>query len=131
VHEKHPNISVVGRSLGSGVAVYLASNRNVDNLVLATPYDSIENIAKKSFPIFPISLLLRDKFNSASRVQSITAKTLVILAENDEVVHRENSDALIAQFPSDKVTVKVIQGTNHNSVGLSPTYCELIGGFIE
>ena len=57
VHEKYPNISVIGRSLGSGVAVYLASARKVDKLVLVTPYDSIENVAKKSFPIFPISLL--------------------------------------------------------------------------
>jgi pimeloyl-ACP methyl ester carboxylesterase len=130
VHEKHPNISVVGRSLGSGVATYLASARKVDRLVLVTPYDSIENVAKKRFPIFPISLLLKDKFNSLPRVRSITAKTLVILAENDEVIPRENSDALIAQFPSDQVAIKVIHGTAHNSIGLSPAYFELIGGFL-
>ena len=131
VHEKSPNISVVGRSLGSGVAVYLASVRKVDRLVLVTPYDSIENVAKKSFPIFPISLLLRDKFNSASRVQSITAKTLIILAENDEVIPLENSDALIAEFPSDQVTIKVIYETSHNTIGFSPAYFELIGSFYE
>lgn len=130
VHEKYPNISVVGRSLGSGVAVYLASTRKVDKLVLVTPYDSIENVAKKSFPIFPISLLLTDKFNSVSRVQSITAKTLVIVAENDEVIPRANSDALIAQFPSDQVITNIIQRTNHNTIGLSPAYFELIGGFL-
>lgn len=66
-----------------------------------------------------------------SRVQSITAKTLIILAENDEVIPRENSDALIAEFPSDQLVTKVIQGTNHNTIGLSPTYFELIGGFDE
>lgn len=131
VHQNHPNISLVGRSLGSGVAAYLASTRKVERLVLVTPYDSIENVAKKRFPIFPISLLLKDKFNSSARVPSIGAKTLVILAENDEIIPRESSDALIAEFPSDQVIVKVIHEATHNSVGSSPVYAELIGGFCE
>jgi pimeloyl-ACP methyl ester carboxylesterase len=130
VHEKYPNISVVGRSLGTGVAVYLASVRKVERLVLITPYDSIENVASKHFPFFPISLLLKDKFDSASRVPRVTAKTLVILAESDEVIPRGNSDALIAQFPSDQVVVKVIQGANHNSIEFSPEYFELIRMFL-
>lgn len=130
VSQKHASISVIGRSLGTGVAVYLASVRNVDRLVLITPFDSIENVAKKQFPIFPISLLLKDKFDSVSRVPNVKAKTLVIIAENDEVIPRQNSDALIAQFPADQVIVKVIGRATHNSIGYSPEYFDLIGGFL-
>ena len=130
IREKHANISVIGRSLGSGVAVYLAANRKVDKLVLVTPYDSIENVAKKRFPIFPISLLLQDKFNSASRVQNITAKTLVILAENDEVIPRANSYALTARFPPQQLEIKVVLGTTHDSIGRSPEYFDIITGFL-
>ncbi len=126
IRDKHQNISVIGRSLGSGVAVYLAANRKVDKLVLVTPYDSIENVAKKNFPIFPVSLILKDRFDSALRIPNVEARSIVILADNDEVIPRANSDVLIARFPSDQVTVKVIDGTNHNSIGTSQTYFDAV-----
>ncbi len=131
IREKHANVSVIGRSLGSGVAVYLASNRKVDKLVLVTPYESIENIAKKRFPIFPVSLILQDKFDSASRVQNIRAKTIAIEAENDEVIPRANSDALTARFSAGQVVVKVVDGTNHNSIGMAQEYFDLVVGFLK
>ena len=48
----HSSISVVGRSLGSGVAMFLAATRNAERMVLITPYDSIAKLAQSSFPIF-------------------------------------------------------------------------------
>jgi pimeloyl-ACP methyl ester carboxylesterase len=131
VHTKFSNISVVGRSLGSGVAVHLASVRKVDKLILITPYDSIENVAKKHFPIFPIGLLLKDKFDSASRVKDLTAKTLILIAENDRTIPRENTDNLVQQFPSDQVVVKTLAGTNHDSITSGAEYLRLIRGFLD
>lgn len=130
VHAKFPNVTVIGRSLGSGVAVYLASVRKVDKLILITPYDSIENVAKKHFPIFPIGLLLKDKFDSASRVKDLTAKTLILIAENDKTIPRENTDLLVQQFPSDKVVVKTLAGTNHDSITSGAEYLKLISDFL-
>lgn len=131
IRDKYRTISVIGRSLGSGVAVYLAANRKVDKLVLVTPYDSIENVAKKSFPIFPVSLILQDRFDSAQMIPNVDAGSLVILAENDQVIPRANSDALIARFPIDQVTVKVIDRTDHNSIGLSQFYFDEVVGFLK
>ena len=130
VREKHPGIAVVGASLGSGVAVYLASARKVDRLVLVAPFDSIENLARARFPLLPISLLLKDKFDSAARVPGITAKTLVVIAGNDEMIARERSDALVARFPADQVRVEIIDGATHNSIAESPRYLQLIAGFL-
>ncbi len=132
VHAKYPNVSVIGRSLGTGVAVYLASMRKVDKLVLGTPYDSIENVAKIRFRFFPISLLLQDKFDSVSRARNITAKTLVILAENDSLIPRANSEALIAQFPPDQIVTKTIKGSTHGSIEISNgrEYYDLLAGFL-
>jgi uncharacterized protein len=45
VHAQYPNITVVGRSLGSGVAVHLASQRPISRLILVTPYDNILKLA--------------------------------------------------------------------------------------
>ncbi|MFQ5983707.1 MAG: alpha/beta hydrolase, partial [Woeseiaceae bacterium] len=60
IHSRHKDVSVIGRSLGAAVATYLASVRDVQRLVLVTPFDSIENVAKGAFPIFPVSLLIKD-----------------------------------------------------------------------
>lgn len=131
VQKGHANIAVVGRSMGTGVAVYLASVRKVDKLVLVTPYDSIENVAKHQFPYFPISLLLKDKFDSTSRVKDVSAKSLLIIAEKDEVIPRQNSDTLTAQFPAGQATVQIINGATHNSIGFSREYSELLASFLK
>jgi len=47
VHSQHPNILVIGRSLGSGIAVQVASQRPVARLVLITPYDGLKDIAAR------------------------------------------------------------------------------------
>jgi fermentation-respiration switch protein FrsA (DUF1100 family) len=130
VRAKHANISVIGRSLGSGVAVYLASVKDVKKLVLITPYDSVENVAKKQFPIFPISFLLRDKFTSSARAKDVKAPVLIVVAERDEVIPRENTDALIASFPASQGIVEVVPGATHNSIGTSEQYLDRLRSFL-
>ncbi len=131
VHERFANISVVGRSLGTGVAVYLSSMRKVDKLILLTPYDSIENVAKSHFPLFPISLLLKDKFDSASRVKDVTAQTLILVADKDQTIPRESTDNLIRRFPTEKVTVKILKNTTHDSITYGSEYTDLISEFLS
>lgn len=116
VRRTHAKVAVIGQSLGSGVAMYLASQRDLDKLVLLTPYDSVENVAKKNFPLFPVSLLLKHKFDSAGRAPAIKVPALVILAQHDELIPRANSEALIAAFRLVPPKVKVVPGTTHNSV---------------
>lgn len=128
--QKHQHVSVIGRSLGTGVATCVAAARKVDKLVLVTPFDSIVNVAKKSYRIFPVSLLLKDRFDSASRVSQITARTLVLVAEHDEVIPRESSDALIARFPAGQATVVVFKGASHNTISESPEYARLLSRFL-
>jgi uncharacterized protein len=130
VKGRHADIAVIGASLGTGVAVYLASLRKVDRLVLVTPFDSIANVAQEKLRLFPIAILLRDKFDSASRVRSVSAKTLVLIAEQDEMIPRARSDALVARFPEGQARVEVIRGATHNSIAAYPAYLNLIGVFL-
>jgi len=60
----HTSISLMGRSLGSGVAVYLASKRDIDKLFLLTPYDSLAEVAQTHYPYFPVKYLIKDPFES-------------------------------------------------------------------
>ncbi len=126
----YTNISVIGRSLGSGVATYLATVRDIDRLILVTPFDSIENVAKKAFPMMPVSLLLKDKFDSAGRVADIDAPVLIVTAENDEVIAKRHSDALAEAFPDTQVTVEMIPDTGHNTIDMSPRYARVLSLFL-
>jgi len=130
VRDRHSNISVIGRSLGGGVATYLAAARPVAKLVLVAPFDSIVNVARKTFAVFPVSLLLKDRFDSVARVGDIRCPTLVILAEFDEVIPRQHSEALIAIFPDSQVTVTVISGATHNTIDADDAYVTEIGAFL-
>nr|WP_319588188.1 alpha/beta hydrolase [uncultured Desulfobulbus sp.] len=125
---EHSKIVVIGRSLGSGVAVYLASQRPVARLVLVTPYDSIQGLATRQFPYLPVHWLLLDKFESGKYAPKVTAPTLVIAAEHDEVIPRASTEALCTRFSGGVAALKVVGGTGHNTISESPAYIALMQG---
>lgn len=127
---RHQLISVIGRSLGTGVATMLASTRAIHKMALITPYDSIENIAQDRYPIYPIFILLNDKFDSASRVKDIDSQTLIILAENDVIVPYKRSAELIKTFPSSQVRVEIIKNADHITLSHKDRYYSLLSEFM-
>jgi len=131
IHEKHKKIYAMGRSLGTGVVAYLASKRNIEKMVLVSPYDSIKSVAQNRFPIFPIFMLLKDKYDSINRVDNIKAKTMILIAENDEVIPKKHSLRLINKFPSEQIIVKTILGTGHNDISYKMEYYEHLNSFLE
>ena len=127
----HKQISVMGRSLGTGVATFLASSRDVAKLALITPYDSILHIAQDQYPIYPISLMLKDQYNSISYVKKIKSPALILLAEHDKVIPPKYSNPLINAFPASQVRVATIKNSGHNSISLKAEYNSLLKNFIN
>lgn len=128
VHAEHRSIVVVGRSLGSGVATYLASVRPVARLVLVTPYDSLVAVASKHYPFFPVRWLMRDKYESLRYAERVTAPTLIIAAQFDEVIPASSTQALFPHFRPGVATMKVIAGTSHNTISESAEYFPMLRG---
>jgi len=125
----HANIAVVGRSIGSGVATYLAAQRDVARLALVTPFDSMLNVVKERYWMFPVSLLLNDVYDSATRAASIDEPVLVLLAEQDSIVPLEHSMDLLRAFGRDDIQAFVLRGTDHNTIGSSDDYLRLMRDF--
>jgi hypothetical protein len=121
-------IVVTGRSIGTGVATYLAQNRAVRGAILICPFDSLVSVGKKHYPFLPVSLLLKHRFDSASRAPTIKTPLLALIAANDEIIPRESSQRLIEQWGGPH-SVKIIEGS-HNTLQDSTGYWESFEKFL-
>ncbi|MGH7029425.1 MAG: alpha/beta hydrolase [Stellaceae bacterium] len=91
-----------GESLGSGVAVYLAARRQIAAVVLEAPFTSISAAAQLHYPFVPAALMVRDRFDSGSRIGRIKAPLLVLHGERDRIVPVRMGRALLAAAPQPK-----------------------------
>jgi pimeloyl-ACP methyl ester carboxylesterase len=111
----------VGISLGSGVATYLAKRRSLAGMLLVTPFDSIEAIAKEQYFWVPVGLLLRDRFASVEHVRGNQTPAAVIAAEDDRVVRPQRTAALRAQLLN-LVFDRTLPGASHATIDHLPAY---------
>lgn len=124
---RHARVIVVGRSLGSGLAVRLASARPASRLVLVTPYDSIVGIAAEHYPMFPVSILLKERYESYLYAPLVRAPTRIIVAGNDLVIPRDSTERLYARFAPGVASMVEVPEAAHNNVSEDPRY---LGWFI-
>lgn len=114
-YKKDKKVILIGRSLGTGVATYLASKKDVLGVILITPYDSIVSMAKKKYPMFPIDFLLKYKFESVKYVQDIKAPIGLIEVIDDKVISKYHFDTLKQKIPNLSLHVK-LDNTTHGEV---------------
>lgn len=85
INEK--NIILYGQSIGSGVAVQMATEfKNVKALILEAPYTSLPDVAAKTYFFIPVHLLMKDKFDSLSKIKSVSAPLLIMHGLDDKVI---------------------------------------------
>jgi pimeloyl-ACP methyl ester carboxylesterase len=118
---KHDDIAVVGRSLGSGVAMQVAAARPASRLVLVTPYASLVDVGAAQMPMFPVRWLLRDTFDSAARAPTIAVPTTLVVAGHDAVVPLASTRRLQAAFRPGMARWVDLPGEGHN-FGMTPAY---------
>jgi len=123
-------IAVMGRSLGSGVAVYLATRRPVAGVVLVSPYDSIESVARGVYPYLPIGLMLKHRFDSLSRAPQVKAPLLCLVASEDRVIPRPHSERLYAAWNGKKQWLEIPHSA-HDDIAGEPDYWGAIADFLK
>jgi pimeloyl-ACP methyl ester carboxylesterase len=119
-HEQHADILLLGRSLGSGIAVQVAAGRPATALVLITPYDSVVNVAKDQYPRLPLDWIMTDRYESWRFAPRISVPTVLLIASNDRLISRARSQALFECFRPGVATLHVIEGADHNDILASP-----------
>ncbi|KAF1724867.1 alpha/beta hydrolase [Pseudoxanthomonas japonensis] len=131
IARRHPDgdVAVIGRSLGSGVATHVASERPVRHLVLVTPFDSLAAVAQSHYPVFPVRLLLKDRYDSAARLPGYGGNLLVLRAGRDTVVPPAHTDRLLASFKG-RARVVDFPRAGHDNLSTDPAYWPAIRDFL-
>jgi len=80
------NIIIYGESLGTGVAIEIAQNKNFAGIILESPFTSMIDVAKDKYPYLPVKFLLKDKFESDKKIQNIKSPILIMHGEVDNIV---------------------------------------------
>ena len=123
-------IAVHGRSLGTGVAVQLASARPVRCVVLTSPFASAREVAAEIYPWLPVGLLLRHPFDSAAHAPSMRVPALIIMADADDVIPMRHSERLASLWGGEAQRL-VLHGFGHNDLQMDPRYAASIRAFLD
>jgi pimeloyl-ACP methyl ester carboxylesterase len=124
------NIFLMGRSLGSGVACFVASKRDVRGVILVTPYDSIAAVAQSVYPWLPVATLIKHKFNSVEYASKIGSPVLVLYGGEDRVVVPQRTRSLLLHLNGEKKVV-YLERADHSTIDMHPEYWGSILEFLR
>ena len=110
------NIVILGESLGSGVAVALASRHRAAALVLDSAFSSAVEVAAARYRMFPVRLLMRDQLRSDLLIPNVHAPLLMAHGAADPVIPIASGEKLFALANEPKKFIRV-EGEGHLALG--------------
>jgi pimeloyl-ACP methyl ester carboxylesterase len=108
------SIVIYGKSLGTGVASYLAANRSCKQLILETPYYSLSSLAKHYAPIYPVNLLIKYSLPTHDYLKKIRAPITIFHGTDDQLIPFKHSKWLKEE--NNKIKLVVIEKGKHNNL---------------
>jgi fermentation-respiration switch protein FrsA (DUF1100 family) len=115
-NQNAPNnpLIIYGESLGTGVAVRLAVEQESKGLILDAPFTSAADVARMQYPYVPIGWLMKDPFDSNSRISRLKVPLLILHGDADQTVPYHFGQQLFIAAPEPKRFV-TMSGVNHSS----------------
>lgn len=121
-------ILIYGRSIGSGVAVDLASKNLCQGLVLESPFSSFGKLANEKFPMFFPALYLRFRFDNIRKINDVKSPIIFLHGADDDLIPSSHSSGLFEKFKGRKKLIIVPHGA-HNDLHAFREYREFLIGF--
>ncbi|MFC4722300.1 alpha/beta hydrolase [Geojedonia litorea] len=119
-------ITVYGRSLGTGIATFITSKHQPKQLILETPYYNIADVAKQRFSMFPVESLLKYRFPTNEFIQSVECPILIVHGTDDDVVPLSSGEKLLKEASKQKIKFVKIEGGRHNNLNEFDAYHQAI-----
>lgn len=119
------NIIIYGRSIGSGVAVDLASRKKAKGLILESPFSSFATLANEKFPFLFPSLYLRYRFDNLLKIDQVTSPVMFLHGTDDTLIPSSHSQVLFDRFKGTKKMILVDKGA-HNDLHAFDQYKDFL-----
>jgi uncharacterized protein len=110
---QHEYLIIYGKSIGTGIASYIASRHPHKKLILETPYYSIDALARHYVPFYPVSPMSRFGFPTYYYLQNLKTPVSILHGSNDETIPFTQAERLQKEKPSIEL-VRIEQGKHNN-----------------
>ena len=115
-------IVILGYSIGTGPAAWLASQNHPQRLILLAPYYSLADEVKTLYPFLP-SFILKYQFNTYKYIQHLPAPITIFHGDADELIDHTSSIRLKKYFkPGDRLII--LKGQQHNGINENGDYLD-------
>ncbi|MEL7429681.1 MAG: alpha/beta hydrolase [Pseudomonadota bacterium] len=109
-------VYVLAHSLGTGVASYLSSQRNLSGLALVSSYSSLAGVAAAHYPVFPVRLLFRNEIRSAEYLKDTATPVLFFHGDSDGVIPLQFGKELFQATGAPSGAWQALPGVGHNDI---------------
>lgn len=121
---EEPEITIIGYSLGSGIASAVAGKNNPRRLILKSPYFALSELAASKVPFLPGETLLKYKLPTHSYLESADFPIHVFHGDEDKVIPVEHSRKLYKKFP--EIDYVELKGQRHPAMNFNEAYQKFI-----
>ncbi len=124
-------IIVYGRSIGTGIAIKIASTNQPNKLILETPYYNLEDVANHWLPIFPVKSLMKFKIPSNEFIKEVVCEITIYHGTDDGVVPYKSGKKLYESISLQNKKMITIEGGGHNDLIQFNQYLNTIGDVLK
>ncbi len=124
-------ITIYGRSLGTGIATYMASKNHPKQLLLETPYYSLVQVAQKRYPIFPVKQLMTYEIPTYKFIKDVQCPITLFHGTSDKVIPIASAEDLYRSVSDKTIKFKVIEGGTHNNLNTFEAYHQLMDAVLN
>ena len=122
-------IVVFGRSLGAGIASWLAIEVEPAGLVIESAFTSVPDMAAKLYPILPVRWLAKIKYDNRSRISNLSVPLLVMHSPDDKTIPYEHGQTLHDIAPGPKYFLEMNGGHNNGFIETGQRYRQALSDF--
>lgn len=129
-NEKFSETVLMSESIGCAFASYHASISEFDRLLLISPFNKMTELAGEKFSFFPVSLILKDKYNNEDLLADKKNIT-IIHGDKDNVIPIYHSKKLFSAIKSNEKEFISIEGAGHNDMYNSSKVIKIIKDYFS